>query len=81
MWGYGFQIPGGYRSQQILLDQVRVQPNCAYDVTVTNTADAGAGSLRQALADVCFAGTIGFAPALAGQTIVLSSGLRRSPNL
>ncbi|MCB9113536.1 MAG: family 16 glycosylhydrolase [Caldilinea sp.] len=75
VWGYGFQIPGGYRGQQILLDQVRVQPNCAYDVTVTNTADAGAGSLRQALADVCFAGTIGFAPALAGQTIVLSSEL------
>lgn len=74
VWGYGFQIPGGYRGQHILFDQVRVQPNCSYDVTVTTSADSGPGSLRQALADVCFGGAIGFAPALSGQTITLSSG-------
>jgi beta-glucanase (GH16 family) len=73
VWGYGFQIPGGYRAQNILFDQVKVQPNCNYDVTVTNTADDGPGSLRQAINDVCFDGVISFAPTLAGQTIALTS--------
>ncbi len=41
---------------------------------MTSTADAvGDGSLRQAINDVCFGGTIGFAPALANQTIGLTS--------
>ena len=38
-------------------------------VTVTNTDDAGPGSLRQAIADVDVGGTIDFDPSIAGQTI------------
>jgi hypothetical protein len=44
-------------------------------ITVTNTNDSGAGSLRQAIADICSGGTITFAPALSGQTITLNSVL------
>src|SRR5436190_8508708 len=41
---------------------------------VTNTADSGPGSLRQALADVHDGDTIQFDAALNGQTITLTSG-------
>lgn len=44
-------------------------------ITVTNANDSGAGSLRQAIADLCSGGTINFAAPLAGQTIVLASTL------
>jgi len=44
-------------------------------VTVTNITDSGAGSLRQALADICPGGTIRFAAYLSGQTIALDSTL------
>ena len=47
---------------------------CAGSITVLNNNDAGPGSLRQAIADVCPGGTIDFAPALNGQTITLTSG-------
>lgn len=43
-------------------------------ITVTNTDDAGAGSLRQAILDVAPGSTIQFDAAIAGQTIVLSTG-------
>jgi len=42
---------------------------CANSMTVQNTLDSGAGSLRQALVEVCAGGLIDFAPGLAGQTI------------
>jgi hypothetical protein len=42
-------------------------------IVVTSTADSGAGSLRQALADVNDGDTIQFDPALNGQTITLTS--------
>lgn len=42
-------------------------------VTVTNTNDSGAGSLRQAVIDTPASGVVDFAPALSGQTITLSS--------
>jgi hypothetical protein len=45
----------------------------ASTLIVTSTADSGAGSLRQALADANSGDTIQFAPALDGQTITLSS--------
>lgn len=46
----------------------------APDVVVTNTDDGGPGSLRQAIADAADGSVIHFDPAIAGQTIVLSSG-------
>jgi hypothetical protein len=45
-------------------------------LTVTNTDDAGPGSLRQALADAADGSVIQFAPGVAGQTIVLTSVLK-----
>jgi alpha-tubulin suppressor-like RCC1 family protein len=42
-------------------------------IVVTNTADSGPGSLRQAVADISAGGTITFNPSLAGQTITLAS--------
>ncbi|HSL29685.1 MAG TPA: carbohydrate binding domain-containing protein [Anaerolineales bacterium] len=66
-----FTVPGGLRSP-VLLDQIRLTVPC--ELTVTNTADAGAGSLRQALNSVCAGGTVTFSNSLAGGTITLSSG-------
>jgi beta-glucanase (GH16 family) len=72
VWGYGLKAPGGLR-QPILIDQVRLQQACANQIVVTSSADAGAGTLRQALQDVCRQGTIRFDPRLANSTITLSS--------
>ncbi|MEY2481541.1 MAG: hypothetical protein QOK24_69, partial [Verrucomicrobiota bacterium] len=47
---------------------------CGNPVTVATNADSGAGSLRQALVDVCDGGTINFAAGLNGQTILLTTG-------
>ena len=46
----------------------------ATTLTVTSTADSGAGSLREAIAAASNGDTIQFAPALNGQTIALTSG-------
>jgi len=43
-------------------------------ITVTNTNDNGAGSLRQALVDANNGDTIDFDPSLNGQTITLTTG-------
>lgn len=47
-------------------------------ITVTNTADSGAGSLRQAITDAQDGTVITFAPALAGKTITVKNTL---PNI
>ncbi|MEY2407543.1 MAG: large repetitive protein [Verrucomicrobiota bacterium] len=47
--------------------------SCATLITVNNTNDAGAGSLRQAILDICPGGTINFAAALSNATIFLST--------
>ncbi len=50
---------------------------CASTRTVVNTNDSGAGSLRQAIADVCAGGVVDFAPVLTAggaTTITLTSG-------
>jgi hypothetical protein len=73
-----FTVPGGM-SKPILLDQARL--SCPSDITVTSTADSGAGSLRKALGSVCVGGTIHFDPALAGQTITLASPLTLGKNV
>ena len=67
----GFKIPGGL-TKPAMLDQIRL--NCPEEVTVSNTDDAGAGSLRKALSTVCVDGTVLFAPELASQTTTLLSG-------
>ena len=46
----------------------------AATITVTNTNDSGAGSLRQALADAVDGDTINFDSSLNGQTITLTGG-------
>ena len=71
MHSVGFKVLGGMRNP-VQLDQVRLA--CADQVTVSSIADSGVGSLRKALGSVCVGGTSQFAPALAGQTIVLTSG-------
>ncbi len=63
----------------ILLDQIRL--TCADSMTVSSTADSGVGSLRKALGSVCVGGTVRFAPALANQTISLSSALTIAKNV
>jgi hypothetical protein len=52
----------------------RVELEAAREVTVTTADDAGPGSLRQLLAGLPLGGTVSFAPELAGQTLVLTSG-------
>lgn len=52
----------------------QAQPSQAATTLVTNTNDSGAGSLRQTIADATANTVIGFAPALSGATIVLTSG-------
>ncbi|HEY1507752.1 MAG TPA: hypothetical protein VGF93_02040, partial [Solirubrobacteraceae bacterium] len=49
-------------------------PGVAQAATVTTTADSGAGSLRDAIANASDGQTIDFAPALNGQTITLTTG-------
>src|SRR4029079_11394668 len=51
------------------------RPAVGTTYTVTNTNDAGPGSLRQAIADGGSGGTIVFDAAIAGQTITLASAL------
>ena len=53
----------------------------ASTITVTNTNDSGAGSLRQAIASAVSGDTIKFSPSLSGQTITLSSQLDITKNL
>jgi beta-glucanase (GH16 family) len=76
IWGYGFGLPDGGTAQGSLrLDGVRLEPiPPPTEITVTNTADSGGGSLRQALGDIAIGGTIFVDPALAGGTIALTSG-------
>ncbi len=72
IWGYGFKLPGNIPTPA-MIDQVKVQPDCDFSITVTSTADSGSGSLRQAINDACFGGAIGFDQSLAGQTVGLTS--------
>ena len=64
-----------------LLGARAVQSAQAAALVVTNTNDSGAGSLRQAMIDAVSGDTITFDPALAGQTITLSSTLTIDKNL
>jgi hypothetical protein len=53
-------------------DEIPAAPTCFDAITVTNANDSGAGSLRQAMVDVCAGGTITFN---GDYHIVLSSSL------
>jgi len=62
------------KSGGVGLGLVELYAGLASTLTVTSTADSGAGSLRQAVADANSGDTIQFAPALNGQAIVLTTG-------
>ena len=47
---------------------------CHDNSIVTNSADSGPGSLRQAIVDVCAEGTVTFDTSLSGETITLTTG-------
>lgn len=70
--GFGVRVPTA-AGQPALLDQVRLL--CQEQVTVTSSADSGAGSLRAALGSVCAGGTVEVDPTLAGKTVALDSTL------
>ena len=53
---------------------VPCSPSRAATLLVTNTADTGSGSLRQAISTASAGDTISFTPALSGRTIVLTNG-------
>ena len=73
VWGYGFDLPAA--AGTYLFDAVETVPvPPPSSLTVTTTADAGPGSLRDALSRLADGGTITFDAALAGQTIGLTSG-------
>lgn len=76
VWGYGFALPDGNASGALRLDQVHIVPvPPPTAITVTNLNDDGDGSLRRALDDIAdVGGTITFDPALAGQTLTLTTG-------
>ncbi len=73
VWGYGFRLPdAGTATGSLLLDQVRLVPlPPPTEIVVTNLDNSGAGSLREAVADIADGGTITFDPALAGGTVNL----------
>jgi predicted outer membrane repeat protein len=58
-----------------------VTPAHAATLTVTNTNDSGAGSLRQVIADAAAGDTITFDASLSGQIIHLASNLALSKNV
>jgi hypothetical protein len=60
---------------------IGVTPAYAATLTVTTVQDAGAGSLRQAIADAASDSTITFASSLTGKTIYLASTLTLSKNV
>jgi hypothetical protein len=61
-------------SRNLAFRMLEPQPSCLETIEVLNTNDAGAGSLRQALLNVCPSGTITFNASLSGATILLTSG-------
>ncbi len=65
----------------LLPPQTAVVQACSPNVVVLNNADSGAGSLRQALLDVCADGTITFDASLSGTQITLTSQLTVDKNV
>ena len=75
VWGYGFALPDGNASGQLQVDLVRrVLLPPPTELVVTTLANAGEGSLREAIGLIADGGLITFDPALAGKVIGLTSG-------
>jgi beta-glucanase (GH16 family) len=75
VWGVGLTLPNGNAAGGFMLDAVRRVPEPLPDeLAVATLADSGEGSLREALSRIADGGTITFDPALAGETITLTSG-------
>ncbi len=76
VWGYGFRLPAdGSGTGVRYFDQVWLVPvPPPTEITVQNSNNSGAGSLRQAIADVAPGGTVLLDPSLAGETLNLTSG-------
>ena len=72
VWGYGFGVKDITADTEFKVDQVRLL--APSEVVVTSAADAGAGSLRAAIASVAPGGTVTIDPSLANATIALTSG-------
>ncbi|MEL6894081.1 MAG: family 16 glycosylhydrolase, partial [Actinomycetota bacterium] len=73
VWGYDVTLPA--EEGTFLFDDFRTVPTPPpSELVVTTDADAGPGSLRDALAMIGSDGTITFVPSLAGGTIALTSG-------
>lgn len=73
VWGYGFSLPNGLGGGTTLIDRVRLEPfPPPTELVVTSSADAGDGTLRDAVDRIATGGTITFDPALAGATVPLS---------
>jgi len=75
----GYTVTAADGSTKVYL--VTVTWQCSLAITVANANNSGAGSLRQAIADVCSSGTITFAPSLSGATILLASQLNLNHDL
>jgi beta-glucanase (GH16 family) len=75
VWGYSLGFPNGTASGEAGIDFVRRdQVPAPTDLVVTNLADSGPGSLREALALIADGGTVTFDPGLAGGALTLTSG-------
>ena len=75
VWGYGFAFPEGNADGEVAIDYVeRILLPPPTELTVTSAANSGEGSLRDALDRLADGGTITIDPALAGQSLNLSSG-------
>ena len=75
VWGYGFATLEGTSSGSFGLDLVQLVPiPPPTELVVTTLADAGPGSLREAMARIAEGGTITFDPGLVGGTITLTTG-------
>jgi beta-glucanase (GH16 family) len=75
VWGYGFSLPDGNASGEVMVDLVRRTPfPPPTELVVTNLDDSGPGSLREALSLIADGGMITFDAGLAGGTLALTSG-------
>ncbi|AFY66535.1 Polymorphic membrane protein Chlamydia [Geitlerinema sp. PCC 7407] len=73
-WDLEDRLSGAIAPQILRPEAMASYPGLMAVLTVTSTADSGPGSLRDTLAIAQSGDTIQFAPALANQTITLTSG-------